>query len=357
MNRSQSLALVLVAIPLLASCQQYELQAVTPRLIISDQVVTYVGKASPAKMMLAVDTSLSMLSEVGPADPSKKWDRLVEAFCGANGFLDGTREQRLGLATFPDDTQCAGGSIKLPIAGQSGLGVDEIKSFLRDLPPVGGTPIASTLRAIAADADFMLEEPATSRFVLLLTDGLPNCDDAEPPDCICTATDPTLCTGHGTTPGDTRNCLDEDGTIDSVRALREAGVETFVIGFGEGTSGSVARQVLNAAAIEGGRARAGDTNYYQANSAAELQAVLEQIRGQLQSCNFSLEHSPADGRLISVTLHDVEDETEQQLTRGADWEYQVQDNSILVKDAACARIQQTRLGKLQLRYAFVVAER
>jgi hypothetical protein len=222
------------------------------------------------------------------ATESCKWNTLKSLLLDTGGFLDQTKAStRFGLAIFPDLTAgvtgevCADGKILVDVG--AGDNVDAIKTQLNSAAvyPRGGTPTADMLQAVVNDANFVALEGNLPRYVILITDGVPNCNSLlNGATCQCTIAD---CS-------DPRNCLDDTRTIDQIEALYAtqpdtsgAGVKTFVIGFGADTTGtSGAAAVLNAAAIAGHTDQAGTTKYYQATSAADLQAVFSQLLTVLQ---------------------------------------------------------------------------
>ncbi|MGC4117524.1 MAG: hypothetical protein QM765_23790 [Myxococcales bacterium] len=241
------------------------------------------GNAQPAKVMLALDRSGSMKtlpesdtdwgcaqdSSGSGYDPSGscKWNQLKELVAGPGGMLDqGAVQARFGLALFPDTTYgeaCSSGRIEVPVLAQPGQGNASISRLLASATPGGGTPSAETLRNVASDPDFTY--PDASRYVVLVTDGMPNCNAsiATCTACTNTAYPEKLCS-------DPRNCLDDVSLVHSVATLKAKGIDTFIVGFGASLASPVTAAVLDAAAEEGGRALAGDRKYYQAGSAAEL---------------------------------------------------------------------------------------
>jgi hypothetical protein len=151
-----------------------------------------------------------------------------------------------------------------------------------------------------------LNDATRPNWVVVITDGLPNCNAMNPNTC----TSPTLCKctlnsgSCGTVVNDTdpnnfcrRGCLDQNGAIQAVTDLRGKNIRTVVIGFGSdlSTSGD-AFGVLNGMASVGGYVRrcpngnecgAGNTcmmpshtcaqAFYQAQTAGELATALTDV--------------------------------------------------------------------------------
>jgi hypothetical protein len=157
--------------------------------------------------------------------------------------------------------------------------------------PQGGTPTGPSLRYISALPE--LQETGRADFVLLLTDGVPNCNESYPnpypnPACRCTLASsdcsfvPTI------------GCMDDVGSIAAIQELRSKDIRTIVMGFGAETGSGPALTMFNSLAEAGGFTRkcqqdsdcgAGDTcdpgagacgrRFYQADNQAELAAALQ----------------------------------------------------------------------------------
>ncbi|HEY3445409.1 MAG TPA: vWA domain-containing protein, partial [Myxococcales bacterium] len=217
-----SLAIALVAGGVLVGCQGYQFEEVTPKAVGTvKQAEPIVGIQKPAKIMLALDKSGSMKTlassdtQWGCADDGSgngynaagdcKWITLKNLLIAPGGFLDQTAgSARHGLAIFSDPNSgdaCAAGVVTVAIPDVAGSNIKDIKDALASYTPVGGTPSASTLRTIAGDSTFAKKEAATKSYVVLITDGQPNCNSSLGDCRACTnGGDPTkMC-------GDVRNC-------------------------------------------------------------------------------------------------------------------------------------------------------
>jgi hypothetical protein len=165
--------------------------------------------------------------------------------------------------------------------------------------------------------------------MLLLTDGVPNCDSAlNPNTCTCT---------QGASPCDVNVggmvmnlCLDDTGTSAAIGQLKTAGVTTIVVGFGNETLGGQGPATLQQMGAAGGFNRpcavdadcgTGDTcsvnatdacgkpatvcarSYYQATDATSLANTLVSIANQIHCidvCTNKLENPPADDKHLAV---------------------------------------------------------
>jgi hypothetical protein len=351
---------------LATGCQTYDFEPVEP-LAISQTTETRRIEARERKpnLMLLVDTSGSMTA---PADPSlaackrnnvvcgddtfqcpissgcdTRWSALQKAmgdFLGSSGTV-----ARLGLTTYPSDDYCGStGSVAIPLptadkeddatlAANAKSVLTEIQSIKtykaasNDRVPVGGTPTALSLEYVGGLQE--LQTADRSDFVVVLTDGLPNCNAQFPTPhpnagCFCTLQD-----GCEYAPED--GCLDKNASVAAVQKLRAKDIKTIVIGFGAdfnsaNESGRQGAATLNAMAIAGGFDRtckvdldcgAGDTcdraaglcnrRFYQAGNRAELVTALRQIgeRVGVNPCllTFDAEELPTSDDLIVVYLN------------------------------------------------------
>jgi hypothetical protein len=218
---------------------------------------------------------------------------------------------RFGAMMFPGVStvdSCAVGVQILPV--QQGDVQGRLANTFLDATtaaPGGGTPTAATLESLVTTLSGLLGQT----FVILATDGGPNCD-ASAPSCTvdaCTsnidAVDARCAPGGDNccAPplGSTVSCLDGDATEAAARDLSASGVETFVLGI----PGSAAYEtILDQVAIAGGTARPSEPRYYQVTTAddAALASAFAQIVQQTGAgCTFTLATPPT----VSVGLRAV----------------------------------------------------
>lgn len=323
------------------------------------------GAAQPAKVMLALDRSGSMktlpesdtqwgCSGDGTGngyDPSGacKWNQLKALVAGPGGMLDpGAATARFGLALFPAPMDggdaCGVGRIDVPVPAAPGASDALIANALANTVPGGGTPSAATLRELASDFGFTA--PDASRYVVLVTDGMPNCNVAASSCLACTnGGDPTKACG------DVRNCLDSDALVGSVKTLKARQIDTFVVGFGASMASPEAAAVLDAAAEAGGRPLPGSRKHYQAGSADELRAILAAIGKHLQPCIYAISAKPADPDSLQVLMTDREASRSELLVRGTDWDYADASNDYVeVKGGRCEAIQASESCRYSLEF-------
>jgi hypothetical protein len=330
-----------------AGCQTYDFEP-QPTVAIAQTVKkVYVG-AKPLKpaLMLVVDKSGSMLTPVSGG--VTRMDALKSAM-GTFLTQDGSAAH-LGMLPFPatesPKNSCAAG--RLSDLSTLGVPMDEgdeddarlsqeaqrVKAAIDALPAEGGTPTAMTMRALTTYQPLLARD--RTNFAVLLTDGLPNCNDENAPvasTCSCTQAGLMQCQVPEN--GRTQNlCLDDQGSSREISLLAGKGVRTIVIGFGTDVANPEGAATLAQMATAGGFTRpcttnadcnAGDTcspggvdpcgrpastcgqNFFQAGNASELGRVLQAIRDSVTcpSCLQVLAARPSSPDLISVIIDDV----------------------------------------------------
>ncbi|MHB8419336.1 MAG: vWA domain-containing protein [Myxococcales bacterium] len=387
--------LVLAVLAALAGCQNYRFENVPaqPVAIVNDYVALQ-GVQQPPDIMIVQDTSGSMCESIGltdsagnscisgdggigldptycsfcqPGDTSPVANAADCTFGGAtepacatkmqltsyavNASLSGLtlapEQAYLGLMAFPAaNSSCGAGTAIVAVGdavpdtkGAPGT-IQQIQSFYSSIAdsPGGGTPTAATLKAVVSDP--RMSSTDTNKYVLLITDGLPNCNaeqacatepwsdgtahgcasptllaaqgtNASPPaGCSCSfgdcagTSDFTCCpinTGP-TPPGE--YCLDGQGSVAAAQGLlQNNNIKTIVVGMGldfTAAQFSVLDDIMDAggSGLNGGQ-------HYQANTPAELLAVLQQLIQQLtaNTCTYDLDQPPVDPGLITVTFN------------------------------------------------------
>ncbi|MCP3101226.1 adventurous gliding motility lipoprotein CglB [Myxococcus sp. K15C18031901] len=352
----------------MAGCQSYDFERVEPLAIAATlKAVEVKALASKPNAMLLVDVSGSM---TGPVDPSRsscmvtnnqgdtvlcrgenpcptatcptRWTELqaaVPQFLANSGAF-----VRYGLTTYPQATTGSGvgacfapteQSVRQPLPAEEDdaslvANAEAINQIIQGIPnfgtgqPLGGTPTSMSLAYVGNLAS--LQSDDRNDYVILLTDGLPNCNEFNPysydtdaANCRCTIEN-NGCTSSFLK----RGCLDKTASVDAVTTLANKKITTIVIGFGAETAAGDGPDVLQAMAVAGGFQRkctsptscgANDTcnlttglcnrQFFQAGNQAELSAALEQISKEIRNpepCFVPLEPAemPSDPKLILV---------------------------------------------------------
>jgi Mg-chelatase subunit ChlD len=235
-------------------------------------------------LLIVLDRSGSMRPD-GNEQRSDRWSGSVSAIIDVTAALDD--KIRFGLMTFPaftpgsgdgdddDDSECAAGTVNVPLGMDSG---GAIAMSLGAMNADGRTPTAASLRAALE----LFGEPTVSdaivppRYVLLVTDGDPNCS------------------GQQTRGPDTAA---RQESIAAVEALRKASVKTYVVGYQ--TAGTEFSGQLDMMAAAGGT---GEMMHRSVQSSTDLSAVLSQLAGEVASCTYALTKEVDDPKFVRVVV-------------------------------------------------------
>ncbi len=181
--------------------------------------------------------------------------------------------------------------------------VAPLLTFFSGTQPEGGTPTAVALGEVRAYIEAH-RDPGVLRFVILATDGGPNCnpDTGVPYDaCLCTGV-PTDCT---TDPSfGPYNCIDEmNAESEMGRLFSGDGVPVYVIGIDDPTRPDLA-DVLDRMATAGGRPREvpGERRFYSVRRPDDLRGALTAITESISRCVFTLSPAPGGNGDIELSV-------------------------------------------------------
>ena len=269
---------------------------------------------TPPNLYFLVDRSGSM-SDLLQGSPLNKYDaarRVLGKLLSVIGY-----RVRYGASIFPEfaDTCGAGHEVFAPTVGGlpscDGSRDPVLSAFLKsfgDYAPDGATPTAAAIAGVRSE----LEQLEGSTYLVLLTDGAPNCNF----DASCGADQCTLniegasvgrqqCTSRFNCcdPGNSGplapgECVDADATEQEIARLAAHGIPTYVVGM---PGAGAYAEVLDRLAVAGGTARDGDTAYYAADDQAALERALYAIgTGVAIRCTIELETPPDDPDRVNV---------------------------------------------------------
>jgi hypothetical protein len=272
------------------------------------------------KLLIVMDKSASMDEALDSGLP--RWNAMKRAVALALEPLAGILS--VGLELYPANS-VQGTSFPTPEAwcemppddGTVDVAIDIgtnsvplITAAMNATYPGGGTPMAEGLRR--AYEYFLTITPVEGdpgdRYVLLTTDGGPNCNGGitcDEANCVpelegldarcdtidCCATNP-------------RGCVDSAAVLTQINALQSIGVKTIVVGI----PGSEAfATYLDQFAIAGGQTDPdGPRSYYEVSVAAGtdgLDAVFRDItRNLIRSCEIPLEQTPSNVNEVNVAV-------------------------------------------------------
>lgn len=215
---------------------------------------TYVPDA-----LLVVDRSGSMAQPLNPNDPAC---RGCMANCPAGcltrgGAMVSALERvlttsptpaRFGLVLYPTNASCGPPTMAVPPVPMSddasvlAMMASATLTQLRSTTFSGGTPTGPALHFAGAEPG-LTADARREHFMVLVTDGLPNCNPMNPATCAnaqacrCTI---TACSGMNCTIG----CLDRQNTLDAVASASARDVRTLVVAFSNEVTGNPATVAL-----------------------------------------------------------------------------------------------------------------
>jgi hypothetical protein len=238
-------------------------------------VTTPQTSSVPADVLIVLDRSGSMNDMVdgtscrGGCGAQSKWSQMTAALDAFIPTVQSTVNWGLKLFASPGRNMCgvSSGVDVAPVANDAAQVIGAIGAT----SPGSSTPTTAAVTAAAAYLQTLND--GNPKFILLATDGLPNCGSSP---CA------PVVGGAG---AQTHDC-DDANAIAAVKSVHDSlSISTFVIGIGTASGGGDA--TLTAMAEAGGYPRATTPAYYPVQSADDLTQVFQTITGMVQSCTFS----------------------------------------------------------------------
>lgn len=319
-------------------------------------------------MLIVMDKSGSMNTQ--PAGYSKtKWAGAVDSLKSSLDPQDPLVQYGFMLFPYLDGgtvTSCelADGELAVNVpVGPASETVDRITELMSNVVPGGGTPTAN---ALGAALDYYTKGKGVSlvgsKYVLLVTDGGPNCNDTVvcgPETCTanmdkspatCGSGVPNCCDIDIWVSGRANPqslCLDDQAVVGKIQALAAAGIKTFVVGI-PGTEAY--STYLDTFAEEGGVPVTDATKthkYYEVTGESGLAEAFKSITTSLvRSCTVPLEQKPMDTDNINVAIDC--NPVPQKTGDVANWHYDATVPAIVVEGGYCARIEQAGVKRVDI---------
>ncbi len=271
---------------------------------------------NPPELLLVLDRSGSMTSK--DARLTSRW---VETTAALDATLKATENVvSWGLKMFPT-----------PGMGNCGVGpgVEEdvrpanyMMVFGRinavATAPAGNTPTAAAITA--GTAYLKTRTTKNPKFIVLATDGEPNCEILNP------------------------GASGRAAAVAAIDAAAVAGYKTYVIGIA--TAGSNASTTLDQMADAGQTPRMAMPRYYPVNTRQDLIMVLNTIAGQISSCVFPLSKAPPSMN-AAVKIDGVI--VTKDPANG--WSYGAGDKSIQLNGTSCERLRSAQKADVSITFA------
>jgi hypothetical protein len=226
----------------------------------------------PADVLIVLDRSGSMSSSTsadskcnGAAGCTDRWTAVTSA---VNATLASTANSiSWGLKLFSSNGSACGvnAGVEVPISPTS---VATINTQIAATTPNGNTPTAQAIQAATAYLQTVNDQ--NSKYILLATDGEPNC-----------------------LPNGKNGDANVQGTIDAITAAKAAGILVYVIGIGPPAS---------LGNLDSFAAAGGTTNYFPATSPQALSDAFASISQAVTTCTFTLAQASPDPGNIAVYM-------------------------------------------------------
>jgi hypothetical protein len=248
-----------------------------------------------------------VLDRSGSMTDSNKWTTIRQVI--AQVIADLGPRARFAAAVFPNpatDVCTVGGQVMPLTLGNAPAGTygSTVTLFTEatNVDANGGTPTAATLSALLP----ILTALPGKTYVILATDGGPNCNDDITCDAsACTTNIEGACpldAGVSCCDGYPDECLDTEATVTAVNTIAAAGVPTYVVGVpGSGPYTGVLDQM----ALAGGTARPTAPYYYAVSSTdqADFASTLSTVAAQVTAtCTLVLSAPPPDPTRVNLYL-------------------------------------------------------
>jgi hypothetical protein len=254
--------------------------------------------------------------------PTSKWSSMTPAI---NQIVATTETSvNWGLKLFADDNRCGvSPGVAVPVAPGNAIAIADAIAGRTDATGnvTSGSSTPTRLAVNAAAAYLATVQDTNPKFILLATDGQPNC----------------------ATSG--QNSDDSIAAITAVLDAAARGFPTFVVGIA--TTAGTADTVLSQMALAGGRPRMAFPEYFPVTSTNELLAALNAIVGQANECTLGIGEPPPGASRDDIAVRG--DGTTIARDRSNGWDYaDTTHTSIALFGAACAALRTAAIQRITI---------
>jgi hypothetical protein len=249
-------------------------------------------------------TLVSAVSTVISATPSFLW--------GLKLFYTPDSAAGSGDARASSNVCAVSAEVEVPMSADSG---PAILAKIQATIPEGNTPTQGAI--VRATTYLKTVADQNGKFIVLATDGLPNCRPS------ATTVRPSE--------------EDMPGTAAAIRAAYDAGFPVYVVGIGPQSSLSVLREFAQAG---------GTGHYFPATSPEELSAALLAITESVATCTFKLSATPPDPDNVTVLL----DQKVIPLDSAHGWGYAGDTRTIELHGDSCNALKSSTTSTLTVRF-------
>jgi hypothetical protein len=289
------------------------------------------AKMVPPDILIVQDRSLSMNQNADGSScgttcaTTGKWAQMTAALNAVASLTDTTVNWGLKFFASGNSGCTVNNAPEVPVAPMSATA---IASAIGGVTPGSNTPTRAAMDAAVAYMQ-TLTDP-NPKYILLATDGMPNCPAA----------------------GGNAMTDDSPAAIASVAAAATAGFPTFIVGIGS----TMADATLNSMATAGGVPQVGAaTSFYQVNDTAQLETVLQTIVGSVASCTFNLGTAPnsfTSNMAIDVFGDGTKIPKDPTMTDG--WNYIGTGDQIQVYGPTCDKILSGAIKEVTVTYQCII---
>lgn len=229
----------------------------------------------PADLLLVLDRSTSMSYDItkdttcfaGLGACTTRWSTMTDSVNQVLAASPAGVQWGLKFFTSPGGQTCTVNS-----GADVAVGADtaaQIKTAISGTSPANQTPTTAAINAAVAYLNTVND--SRSHFILLATDGQPNCDPGNSSQVTTTSV---------------------ANATAAIAAALQSGISTYVIGIGP-SSGN----------LDNFAAAGGTGKYYPALSPQDLTSALSSIVGTVASCTFNLGKTPPDPNNVAVEFN------------------------------------------------------